>query len=265
MSTTVDKRVVEMQFDNKQFESNVQTSMSTLEKLKRSLNLDGAAKGLESVNTAARNCDMSNISNSLDTVRAKFSALQVMGVTALGNLTNSAINTGKRIASALTNALVQGGFNRAQNIEHAKFQLEGLGHTWEEYADDIDYAVKGTAYGLDAAGKACSQLVASNVKAGDSMRTALRGISGVAAMTNSSYEDMSQIFTTVAGNGRLMSEQLLQFSSRGLNAAAALADYFNSSSKNIETFYEKYTKSAKKMMPQFKKVQKPLKLTLELW
>lgn len=53
MSTTVDERVVEMRFDNKQFEQNIQTSLSSLDKLKKSLNLEGAAKGLETVNDAA--------------------------------------------------------------------------------------------------------------------------------------------------------------------------------------------------------------------
>ena len=56
MSRTIDSKVVEMQFDNKQFESNVATSMSTLDKLKRSLNMDGATKGLENIHDAAKKC-----------------------------------------------------------------------------------------------------------------------------------------------------------------------------------------------------------------
>ena len=58
MSTTVDSRVVEMRFDNKQFESNVQTSMSTIDKLKQKLNLSGAAKGLDNLDKASKNVDM---------------------------------------------------------------------------------------------------------------------------------------------------------------------------------------------------------------
>ena len=67
MSTTVDERVVEMRFDNKQFEQNIQTSLSSLDKLKKSLNLEGAAKGLETVNDAANKCsgNMSPLSNQL--------------------------------------------------------------------------------------------------------------------------------------------------------------------------------------------------------
>ena len=83
MSTTVDERVVEMRFDNKQFEQNIQTSLSSIDKLKHSLNLEGAAKGLESVNTAASRCNMSPLSNAVETVKIKFSAMEVMALTAL--------------------------------------------------------------------------------------------------------------------------------------------------------------------------------------
>ena len=55
MSTTIDQRVVEMRFDNKNFETNVASTMSTLEKFKRSLNLNGATKGLEEINAATKN------------------------------------------------------------------------------------------------------------------------------------------------------------------------------------------------------------------
>ena len=101
MSNVVDSRVVEMRFDNKQFESNVKTSMSTLEKLKQKLNLSGASKGLKNVESAASKVNMSGLSNGIQTVTAKFSALQVVGVTALANITNSAIEAGKNILSAL--------------------------------------------------------------------------------------------------------------------------------------------------------------------
>lgn len=233
MSTTVDQRVVEMQFDNKQFEQNVQTSMNTLSEFKKSLQLDGATKGINDVEAAARNFDMSGMNRSIETVKATFSSLQVIGATVLSSLTQSAMNAGQKITNALTNALVQGGWNRAKNIEQAKFQLEGLGYAWEDVSEDIDYAVKGTAYGLDAAAKAASQLVASNVEVGDSMKTALRGISGVAAMTNSSYEDISHVFTRVAGNGRVFAIDLQSIASRGLNAAAALGKYLGKTEEQV--------------------------------
>ena len=88
MSKAIDEKVVSMKFDNAQFEKNVSASMSTLDKLKKSLNLEGASKGLDSVNEAAKRCDFSSIGNGIETVKAKFSALQVMAANALGIFTN---------------------------------------------------------------------------------------------------------------------------------------------------------------------------------
>ena len=110
MSKQIDQRVVQMQFDNAQFERNVSTTMSTIEKLKQKLNFTGTAKGLENVNSAAKKVDMSGLSNGVGAVQAKFSALEVMGVTALANITNSAVNAGKRIVSALTIDPIKTGF-----------------------------------------------------------------------------------------------------------------------------------------------------------
>ena len=110
MSKTVDERVVEMRFDNKQFESNVKTSISTLDKLKQKLNLPGASKGLENIESAAKKVDINPLGKAAETVTAKFSALQVIGVTALANITNSAVNAGKNIISALTIDPVKTGF-----------------------------------------------------------------------------------------------------------------------------------------------------------
>ena len=102
MSKQVDDRVVSLQFDNKKFEANVSTTMSTLDKLKAKLSFKGAEKGLENISASASKVNMSGLGSGVDAVQAKFSALQVVGVTALANITNSAVNAGKRMLSALT-------------------------------------------------------------------------------------------------------------------------------------------------------------------
>lgn len=239
MSTEIDSRIVEMRFDNKHFEENVATSMSTLDRLKEKLKMKDAATGLENISSAAKKVDLSGLDSAIDSVKIKFSSMQVIAATALSNLTTSAINAGKKMTSALVDPLIEGGKKRALNIEQAKFQLEGLGVAWNTIKDDINYGVKNTAYGLDAAAKVASQLVASNVQVGDSMRTALRAVSGVAAMTNSEYEDIGRVFTTVAGNGRLMGDQLQQLSSRGINAAATLANYLGKTEGEIRDMTSK--------------------------
>ena len=226
MTQVIDGKVVEMKFDNTDFEKNVAQSMSTLDKLKQALNFD-TAKSLQDIGKASKGFQLDGVNTAVESVQAKFSAMQVVGITALSELTKAAMHMGATVVNKVISPIKQGGLNRALNLEQAKFQLEGLGIAWEKVYDDINYAVKGTAYGLDSAAKAAAQLSASNVEAGDSMKRALRGISGVAAMTNQSYDDIAQIFTTVAGNGRVMAGELNRIGKRGLNASAALATYFN--------------------------------------
>lgn len=230
MSKTIDEKVVEMRFDNKQFEQNVKTTLSTLDKLKAKLNLTGASKGLEEVSKASKKVDFSNMESSLAALEKRFSTTGIVGMTVIQNLTNAAINFAKQINSFSIGGIIEGGKSRATKIENAKFQIKGLLRDYEDAQErlddimaDVNYGVESTAYGLDAAASVAAQLVASGMQAGDGMKAALRGISGVAAMTNSTYEDIGRIYTTVAGNGRLMGDQLLQLSSRGMNAAAVLA------------------------------------------
>lgn len=227
--SSIDERVVELQFNNAQFESGVKQSVGTLQKLKSALNLDGAAKGLDGLKNAGKSFTLANVADNVQTVADRFSALGIVGDQVLRRLTNSAINMGKNLLTAIPNQIISGGKRRAQNIEQAKFQLQGLlkdDFDWDVISEDLDYAVSGTAYGLDAAAKAAAQLKASNINFGEDMKSALRGISGVAAMTNSEYEDISHIFTTIAGQGRVMTDQLNQFAGRGLNVAATLAEKF---------------------------------------
>lgn len=230
MSRTIDNKVVEMEFDNSNFEKNVSTSMGTLDKLKKSLNFDGATKGLENIERASNNVKFDQMASSLEALERRFSTLGIVGMQVIQNLTNAAIGFAKKGLSFVTNGIIQGGIKRATNLEQAHFQLQGLLQDEQEVAavmQNVNDAVDGTAYGLDAAAKVASQLAASGMRAGDEMFSALRAIAGVAAMTNSDYESIGDIFTTVAGNGRLMGMQLTQLASRGLNAAATLAKYLN--------------------------------------
>lgn len=151
MSKQIEERVVSMQFDNSRFERNVSQSMSTLDKLKKKLNFSGASKGLENVQTAASKVDMHGLANSVETVRTRFSALEVMGVTALANITNSAVNAAKNMVSALTVAPVMDGFQEYEMTLNAiQTTMAGTGKTakevevelkkLDEYADKTVYS-----------------------------------------------------------------------------------------------------------------------------
>lgn len=221
--SSIDNRIVRMQFDNKSFESNVKDTQKTLADLEKSLELKEGSKGFDNVEKAASSFNLDPVSSAIETVSSGFSALAVVGFTAIQSLTNSAIDLGKKLVGAIYDPLVEGGKQRALNIEQAKFQFEGLGIDVEKAMAAASYAVNDTAFSLDAAAKAAGSFAASGLTDFDEMGTALRAISGVAAQTSSSYEDIANVFTTVAGNGRLMGQQLLQLSSRGLNAAATLS------------------------------------------
>lgn len=151
MSKTIDERVVEMRFDNKQFESNVQTSLSTIEKLKKSLDMDGATKGIESIDSAAKKVDMSGLGSAVETVKTRFSALEVMAVTALANITNSVVNTGKQMLRSLTIEPIADGFNEYElTLNAIQTTMAGTGKTakevetqlkkLDEYADKTVYS-----------------------------------------------------------------------------------------------------------------------------
>lgn len=248
MSNSVDKRVVQMEFDNARFEKNVATTRNSIKNLKNDLNFDGNVQNISKLQKAANSFSMNGMAVAIENVQAKFSALSAVGFTVMQNLTNSVLNAGKKIASSTIGQMITGGKNRALNLEQAQFQISGLGVDWKSEANEfgvslysqIDKAVSGTAYGLDAAAKVAGQLLASNIKEGsEDMQHALSGISGVAAMTNSTYEDIGDIFTKVAGNGRLMGEQLQQFSARGLNAAATLAKALGKTEGEIRTMVSK--------------------------
>ena len=242
MSKTVDERVVEMRFDNKQFEANVATSMSTLDKLKNSLKLGDASKGLENINKATKEVSFDSIASGVEALQKRFSTLGIVGMRVIENITDSMMNLASKASSFITDGIIGGGKKRAMNLENAHFQLQGLLKDEEAVAavmKNVNDSVDGTAYSLDAAAKVASQLAASGMRAGDKMFSSLRAVAGVAAMTNSEYEEIGRIFTKVAGQGRLMGDDLLSLSSRGMNAAATLGTYLNKSEAEVRDMVTK--------------------------
>lgn len=242
MNQVVDERIVEMRFDNKQFEQNVKTSMSTLDKLKQKLKLKDASKGFEEMGAAANKVSFSKVEASLAALEKRFSTTGIIGMRVIQNLTDSAMRYVRQINSFVSGSIINGGIRRATNLENAQFQLQGLLQDSEKVAavmKNVGDAVDGTAYSLDAAANVASQLAASGMEAGDEMFTALRGVAGVAAMTNSTYEDIGRIYTQVAGQGRMMGDQLLQLSGRGMNAAATLAKALDKTEAEVREMVSK--------------------------
>ncbi len=197
MSTTIDQRVVEMEFDNKRFESNMATTISSLGKLKDSLNFTGATNGLENISEATKGCDMSILSSAVETVRSKFSALEVMGVTALMNITNSAVNAGKRIASALTIDPIKTGFSEYETqinaVQTILANTESKGKTLDDVNSALDelntYADK-TIYNFTEMTRNIGTFTAAGVDL-DTSVSAIKGIANLAAVSGSTSQQAS--------------------------------------------------------------------------
>lgn len=238
--SSIDERIVQMEFDNSLFDKNVESSIKTLEKLNVALKMDGIDKNLADISSSVNKMDFSKMEAGILALQNRFSTLGIMTMQwtqdfakGIENIVGGAIKKITALPRAAVNQIMTGGMGRATKIDQAKFKLEGLHIAWEDIEKDISYGVDQTAYGLDAAASAASQLAASGVKFGEAfgdtgnspMAKALRGISGVAAMTSSTYEEISPIFTKVAGVGRLYATELNSLSFRGINGAESIAQY----------------------------------------
>lgn len=197
MSTTVDERVVEMRFDNKQFEQNIQTSLSSIDKLKRSLNLEGAAKGLETVNDAAQKCNMSPLTNAVETVRVRFSALEVMAITALQNITNSALVAGKNLVSAFTVDLIKSGFEEYETqinaVQTILANTSSKGTTLDQVnnaLDELNHYADMTIYNFTEMTRNIGTFTAAGVDL-DTSVAAIKGIANLAAVSGSNSQQAS--------------------------------------------------------------------------
>ena len=197
MSTTIDERVVEMRFDNKQFESNVSTSMSTLKKLKESLKFTGATKGLEEIDAASRRVNMSGLGGAVDSVKAKFSALDVVAVTALANITNQAVNAGKRMISALTIDPITTGFKEYETqinaVQTILANTSAKGTTIDQVNDALDELNKyadSTIYNFTEMTRNIGTFTAAGIDL-DTSVNAIQGIANLAAVSGSTSQQAS--------------------------------------------------------------------------
>ena len=197
MSKTVDQRVVEMRFDNANFEKNVSTSMSTLDKLKKSLKFEDSAKGFENISKAAGRVDMGGLSNGVESVRLKFSALEVMAVTALQNITNSAVNAGKKLVSDLALDPIISGFKEYETQINATQTI--LANTQKEGAniDDVNRALDElnkyadlTIYNFTEMTRNIGTFTAAGVDLNTSVN-AIKGIANLAAISGSTSQQAS--------------------------------------------------------------------------
>ena len=197
MSKTIDERIVSMQFDNKNFESNVQESMTTLEKLKKALNFKGATSGLEAVDQASKKVNFSGMQNAVDEIGVRFSALQVVATTALANITNSVVNAGKQMVSAFAIQPITSGFQEYESqinaIQTIWSNTQSKGTTFDQINEALDelntYADK-TIYNFTEMTNNIGRFTAAGVDLEESVQ-AIKGIANLGALSGSNSQQVS--------------------------------------------------------------------------
>lgn len=213
--SSVDSRIVTMKFDNGQFERGASTTIGTLDKLKKALHLDGATKGLDDVQKAANNTNLSHIKTGVDKVSAGFIALTTVAVTALATITQKAMAAGAQLIKSLTLKPVMDGFEEYEikmgSIQTILANTEKDGTTLKEVnaaLDDLNTYADKTIYSFSEMTKTIGLFTNAgiNIKDATSM---IKGFSNAAAASGATAEgtaraqyQLSQALTT--GTIRLM-------------------------------------------------------------
>ena len=197
MSKEIDEKVVSMKFDNKQFAEKTAETMSILDKLKSKLQLSGASKGLENVDKAANDVRLSPLGSAVEQVGIKFNALQVMATTALMNITNTAVNAGKRMVAAFTIDPIKTGLQEYETqinaVQTILANTESKGTTLDDVNKALDqlntYADK-TIYNFTEMTRNIGTFTAAGVDL-DTSVNAIQGIANLAAVSGSNSQQAS--------------------------------------------------------------------------
>ena len=250
--SSIDKRIVQMEFNNQGFESGVRTTLNSLKNLNEKLKMNEGSKGLDNISKAASKVNLNGLGQSVETVKAKFSSLGVVGATVLSNITTSAMNAGKNMVSALTIDPIKDGFNEYEtkmnsiqtiltNTAHQGTTLEDVTKTLNElnnYADKTIYNFAEmtknigtfTAAGVDldtstAAIKGIANLAAASGSTSAQASTAMYQLSQALATGKVSLQDWNSVVNAGMG-GKLFQDALIRTSEvMGTGADAAIKKY----------------------------------------
>ena len=201
MSNNIDQNVVEMRFDNSNFEKNVKTSMSTLDKLKQKLNLSGASKGLEALDKAAKGLTFATATRGVEELQLKISNLGVVGVTAISNITNSVIAMGKSMLNTLTGiSAIKSGFAEYQTqlgaIQTIMANTSSKGTTLDQVnaaLDELNHYADKTIYNFTE----MTRNIGTFTAAGVDLNTAVDSIKGIANLAAASGSSSLQASTAM--------------------------------------------------------------------
>ena len=195
MSQAVDSKVVELSFDNRQFEQGVNTSLGTLDKLKQGLKLDGAAKGIDDINAKAKGFNLGGLGSAAETVQMKFSAMEVVAMTALSNITNSAVNAGKQLINSFTVQPVKDGFSEYElKMDSVQTIMASTGASVETvngYLNELNTYSDKTIYSFKDMTASIGKFTNAGVDL-DTAVSAIQGISNEAARSGANANEASR-------------------------------------------------------------------------
>lgn len=196
MSQEIDERVVEMRFDNAQFERNTRQSIKTLNELNESLKLEGAEKSFEKIEDASAKVDFDKMQSALESLNSKFSAVEVMGVTALMHITNQAIDTGEKLVKSLSIDQVTSGWNKyAQKTASVQTIMNATGKSITKvnsYLDKLMWYSDETSYGFTDMTQSLGQLTAAGGDI-DKMIPMIMGIANATAYAGKGASEFQRV------------------------------------------------------------------------
>lgn len=165
MSQEVDSRVVEMRFDNANFEKNTKQTISTIDRLMEKLQFKGAEKGFEKLDAAAKNVDFATMQTSLDRLESKFSSLNIVATTALVNITNKFVDAGEKLVKSLSVDQVMSGWNKyTEKTGNVQTIMNATGKsidTVNGYLNKLMWYSDETSFSFNEMTSALSQMTAS--------------------------------------------------------------------------------------------------------
>ena len=235
MPNNVDQRIVEMRFDNAQFENGVKQSTESLDKLKSSLDFSKVDKKglLKLFDVTGSVAAIEKTAASMETFKMKAASAAKFAGKAMMTFGKASVGALTGITTALGGMALKGGITRAMNLKQANFMLKNLlskekdaAKATNDIMENVKASVDGTAYSMDQAALVAAQFAATGMRGGKDMQNALNGLAGAAATFNADYSRMGMIFTQVAATGKVYSNDLLQLSTMGMNARSTLVDFY---------------------------------------
>lgn len=275
MSNVIDRRIVEMDFDNANFERNAKTSLSTIDKLKAALDFKGSANSLSELSKSAQHFNMFNVENAAEAVKNRFSAMEIIGVGALMRIGQQAVDTGEKLIKSMSTDQIMAGWDKFAKKTTSTATLLGQGFDMGEVTDQLErlnWFTDETSYNFTDMVDNIGKFTASGKGLTESV-DAMMGIANWAALSGQNAQTASRAMYQLSqamGAGVMRKEDYKsiqnaamdtdEFRQKALDAAVALGTL----RKNANGTYQSLVATGKGA-EAFTKQQFTEKLTEGLW